>query len=203
MAPAQVLDLLARRGPVAILKGMEGPAVTSAVGALLRGGIRAVEVDPVRPRPPQALLRQYAEDPSILVGLGGVLSPREVKVAGLSGAAWVAFPGPREELLAAAGEALLLAIAVVRTQGELDLALDRNCPCIRVAPPLVKGFDPPHGTRSPSTICLEAAWPEPCPAWASFVMIAGGLFHPAAWRERSFGELERQVREALAQGNAF
>jgi 2-dehydro-3-deoxyphosphogluconate aldolase / (4S)-4-hydroxy-2-oxoglutarate aldolase len=90
--------------------------------ALLRGGIRAIEVTLRTPIALECIRRIARDVPEILVGAGTVLRPADLDAAAAHGARFALSPGCTAELLAAAQVSTLPFMPGIATASELMLA---------------------------------------------------------------------------------
>ncbi len=195
------LELLLRERLVLRLRMEDGPRALSALKALRRGGIRAVDIDPPGPGPAAFVLSRLRREHPVLVGAGSLVTAEQVREASRFGAAWGVIPGPRKDLVDAGREEGLLLLVRVRTEADLSRALRLDAACLLLAPPLAgKGCSLPRllgeGALSAG---IEAPWGASPPPWASFHLVTRGLLPQGFLEEGRFPELERLVGEGLEE----
>lgn len=89
-----LLSLLAEAGVIATLRAPSPAAAHAAVSALLRGGVRAIEITYTTPHAGAViadLAARYGEE--ILLGAGTLTTPDQVREASDAGAAFLVSPG--------------------------------------------------------------------------------------------------------------
>jgi 2-dehydro-3-deoxyphosphogluconate aldolase/(4S)-4-hydroxy-2-oxoglutarate aldolase len=102
--------------------------------ALLRGGIRVIEVTlrtPVALRAMEVIAREV---PEITVGAGTVLSESDLKAAAAAGAAFAISPGATRELLQAGSTGPIPYLPAVATASELMAGLAAGYRCFKFFP---------------------------------------------------------------------
>ena len=117
---AQIVEQLLRLSPVMPVVTIQDAAVAADLArALVRGGIRVIEVTLRTPAGLRAIERIAAEVPEISVGAGTVLSITDLHAASRAGASFAISPGATPTLLAGAGAGPLPYIPAVATASEL------------------------------------------------------------------------------------
>src|SRR5262245_26683938 len=91
--------------------------------ALVRGGIRVIEITLRTPQAMQAIKAVAAEVPEICVGVGTVMTTNDLNLAADAGAAFAISPGATRELLAAGTNFRIPYLPAVATASELMTAL--------------------------------------------------------------------------------
>ncbi|MDE0048050.1 MAG: bifunctional 4-hydroxy-2-oxoglutarate aldolase/2-dehydro-3-deoxy-phosphogluconate aldolase [bacterium] len=120
--------------------------------ALLRGGLRALEVTLRTPAALDSIGAMARMEPDIIVGAGTLLTPEDVRAASAAGARFGVSPGFTDSLLDAAEDAGLPMLPGVATPGEAMRALERGLDVLK--------FYPAGPNGGPS---LLAAWAAPLP----------------------------------------
>src|SRR3954447_23351068 len=96
-----IADIL-RLSPVMPVVTIEDAATAPELArALVRGGIRTIEVTLRTPQALRAIEAIAVQVPEICVGVGTALSPEDLNLAANAGAAFAISPGATRELLAA------------------------------------------------------------------------------------------------------
>ena len=134
------LDEVLRAAPVVpvitIERGSDGVPLARA---LVAGGLRALEIALRTPAAPAAA-RAIAETvPEAIVGIGTVLTPRDLETARSLGARFAVSPGTTPELLDAAAQGDLPFIPGVQTASELMAALARGFDVVKFFPAVPAG----------------------------------------------------------------
>jgi 2-dehydro-3-deoxyphosphogluconate aldolase/(4S)-4-hydroxy-2-oxoglutarate aldolase len=151
MTPTAVLEAIRRSRVVAVVRAGSAQEAVDAAGALLAGGIGAVEIALTTPDAAAAIRDIRTAHPQLLVGAGTVLSSIDVTTSVQAGASFVVSPGYAPEVLDAARRAAVLAIPGVFTPTEVQ----------RASPlaPLLKLF--PAGMGGPALLnALRGPYPD-------------------------------------------
>ncbi len=107
--------------------------------ALVAGGLRCLEITLRTPAAAEAAQAIAAQVPEALVGVGTVLSPRDLAVARQIGARFALSPGATPELLDAAAGGDVPFIPGVATASELMAALARGFEVVKFFPAVPAG----------------------------------------------------------------
>jgi 2-dehydro-3-deoxyphosphogluconate aldolase / (4S)-4-hydroxy-2-oxoglutarate aldolase len=171
---AQLIEQLLRLSPVMpVVTLHDAGTATDLARALVRGGIRVVEITLRTPAGLQAIERIAAEVPEIRVGAGTVLSMADLQAAAAAGAAFAISPGATPALLTGAAAGPIPYIPAVATASELMAGVTAGYGCFKFFPATAAG-------GIPMLKALGAPFPEVrfCPT--------GGITQATA---RSFLEL--------------
>lgn len=175
--------------------------------ALVRGGVRVVEVTLRTKAAFDAIKAIAAGVPEILLGVGTVLKPADLEAAARAGATFAISPGTTPSLLAAAKNAPIPFLPGVATPSEIMAAVEAGFGHLKFFPASVFGgpdamkafagpfpslrFCPTGGVTAenaarylalPNVVCVGGSWLTPAAAVAA----------------RHWGEVERLAREAVA-----
>jgi 2-dehydro-3-deoxyphosphogluconate aldolase / (4S)-4-hydroxy-2-oxoglutarate aldolase len=175
--------------------------------ALVRGGIRVVEVTLRTPAALKAIEAIAAGVPDILLGAGTVLTPMHLRDAERAGAAFAISPGSTPTLLTAARNAKIPFLPGVATPSEIMRAVEAGFEHLKFFPAAVFGgtdalkafggpfpslrFCPTGGISAenaarylalPNVVCVGGSWLTPATA------VAAG----------DWAEIERLARETVA-----
>jgi 2-dehydro-3-deoxyphosphogluconate aldolase/(4S)-4-hydroxy-2-oxoglutarate aldolase len=131
------LDRLAAEGVLAVIRAPDAEGAVHAGRALVRGGVRALEVAFTTPDAAEAIA-ELARDPAVLVGAGTVLTAEQARAAIEAGARFLVSPGLVEPVLELGGEAGVLAIPGALTPTEV-LAAARRAPVVKLFPASLGG----------------------------------------------------------------
>lgn len=102
--------------------------------ALVRGGIRTIEVTLRTPAALEAIERLVAEVPDIVVGAGTITEPGHAARAAKAGARYLVTPGCTERLLDAAENTGLPYLPGVSTASEAMVVAERGQPAMKFFP---------------------------------------------------------------------
>ncbi|MDO8187548.1 bifunctional 4-hydroxy-2-oxoglutarate aldolase/2-dehydro-3-deoxy-phosphogluconate aldolase [Conexibacter sp. JD483] len=203
-APAGDAAGLAQAGIVAVLRGPSPEAVVAAGGALLRGGVRALEVTFTTPGAALALreLRARHGD-ELLLGAGTLRRPAQVEEAVAAGARFLVSPGLDGTVLATMGASGLPTWAGVCTPTEVMRATAQGLTTLKLFPAGVGGVALLRALREPFpevsfmptggvTVANLGEWL----AAGAVAVGAGGSLCPAAeLAEGAWEAIERRARE--------
>jgi 2-dehydro-3-deoxyphosphogluconate aldolase / (4S)-4-hydroxy-2-oxoglutarate aldolase len=191
---------------------LEDAAVAADLArALVRGGIRVIEVTLRTPAGLRAIERIAAEVPEISVGAGTVLSIADLHAAASAGAAFAISPGATATLLAGAGAGPLPYVPAVASASELMAGVAAGYRFFKFFPATAAG-------GIPMLKALGAPFPEVrfCPTGGitqetarSFlelpnVLCVGGswLAPPEALQSRDWSRIESLAAKAAATRSA-
>ena len=102
--------------------------------ALLRGGIKAIELTLRTPIALEALDRVRSEVPEILAGIGTILTPEQVRAVKERGAAFGVSPGLNSAVVMAAKELALPFAPGIMTPSEIETAYGLGCTIMKMFP---------------------------------------------------------------------
>ncbi|QUQ72114.1 bifunctional 4-hydroxy-2-oxoglutarate aldolase/2-dehydro-3-deoxy-phosphogluconate aldolase [Kutzneria sp. CA-103260] len=129
--PAELLEL----SPVMPVVVLDDVAQAVPVAqALLRGGIRVIEVTLRTPAALASIERIAAEVPDLVVGAGTVTAPEHAKQAADAGARFIVTPGATDGLLDAVAATGLPFLPGVSTVSEAMRAAERGCTVLKFFP---------------------------------------------------------------------
>lgn len=174
---------------VAVLRGLQPSRAAGVAGALVRAGVRVMEVTLNSEGALDAIRRVCAAIPDgIVVGAGTVLRPAEVTAAKAAGAAFLVMPNLDPAVMAAGAEAGLPLMPGVLTPTEAFAAVSMGARVLKLFPAEIVG---PAGLKSLRAVLPRhmapiyavggvdlntmAAWME---AGADGFGIGGSLFKP-------------------------
>jgi 2-dehydro-3-deoxyphosphogluconate aldolase / (4S)-4-hydroxy-2-oxoglutarate aldolase len=175
--------------------------------ALMRGGIRIIEVTL---RTPQALAAIEAianQVPEICVGAGTVMSPDDLNLAANAGATFAISPGATRELLAAGANFRIPYLPAVATASELMTALAAGFRFFKLFPANVAGgvqaLKAFYGPFAEARFCPTGGINlQTAPAYLDLpnVLCVGGswLTPIDLLKSRDWGRIESLAREAAA-----
>lgn len=193
MSTARSMAAILARSPVVpvVTIGDVAHAVPLAK-ALVRGGIRVVEVTLRTPVALKAIEAIAAEVPEILLGAGTIVTPADLHNATQAGATFAISPGSTAALLAAAQSASIPFLPGVATPSEIMLAVAAGFDHLKFFPAAVFGgtdalkafggpfpslrFCPTGGISAenaarylalPNVVCVGGSWLTPAAAVSS------------------------------------
>jgi 2-dehydro-3-deoxyphosphogluconate aldolase/(4S)-4-hydroxy-2-oxoglutarate aldolase len=181
------LQEMLRLSPVVACLRLEDPdKAVPLAQALLRGGLKMLEVTLGTPAALECITRIAAEVPDAVVGAGGVLTQKDLKRATKAGAKFAASPGFSTKL---SGDAEIPLLPGVATAGEIMKAVEHGHDTLRLFPaevaggvPALKAFFAPFPKVSfcpagglsydsapmyllqPNVVCIAGSWVAPAKA---------------------------------------
>lgn len=105
MTKPQIIERLLDPGIIAIIRADSSEGLVEAAGALLAGGVTAMEVTMTTPNALQvitALTREFGRE--ILIGVGSVIDPETVHAAVAAGAEFIVTPVTKPAVIAASNQ---------------------------------------------------------------------------------------------------
>ncbi len=187
------IERILRLSPVMPVVVVEDPAVAPDLArALVRGGLRVIEVTLRTPAALEAI-RAIAHDvPDIAVGAGTVLSVEDLHAAADAGATFAISPGATPALLEAARHAPIPYLPAIASASELMQGLAQGYHCFKLFPAAAAGgtallralagpfpqarFCPTGGITQetvksylqlPNVLCAGGSWLSPADALAA------------------------------------
>ncbi len=210
--PASIADIL-RLSPVMPVVTIEDAAAAPELArALVRGGIRTIEVT-LRTKPALRAIEAIAATvPEICVGVGTVMSTEDLSLAADAGAAFAISPGATRELLEAGARFRIPYLPGVATASELMSAMAAGYRHFKLFPANVaggvaalKGF---HGPFPDARFCPTGGiTPQTAPSYLeqpNVLCVGGSWLTPAdAVRTGDWARIEKIAREATALAAAI
>jgi 2-dehydro-3-deoxyphosphogluconate aldolase/(4S)-4-hydroxy-2-oxoglutarate aldolase len=206
------MDVVRAHRLVAVIRAASGEAALGAARAVVRGGIRLVEVTYSVPDAP-AVMRQLVQDahPGVVVGAGTVLTAKQAADALAAGARFLIAPNVSDAVAGAAREAGAFYCPGAYTTGEILHAVEKGAHLVKVYPVGVVGGpayiqvirDPlPNipmlaagGTNLENIVPFFAAGCIACG-------LGGSLADPALALAGRFDEIEARARAFVARASA-
>lgn len=133
MIPAELLSLIGRRHFLAEVRTETAQQALGTVEALARGGIAVFEISNAIPGASE-ILRHFATQTEIIVGVGGIITPSDVEAVAQSGARFVVSPIMAPDVLAACREARIACILGALTPTEIVAAQRAGAEMVKVFP---------------------------------------------------------------------
>ena len=184
--PAVIEEILRRSPVLPVVTIADATTAPDVARALVRGGIRTIEVTLRTPAGLPALQAIAREVPEIALGAGTVLSAADLRAAADAGASFAVSPGSTPALLEAAAAGPLAYLPAIATASELMLGLTAGYHCFKLFPAaavggtaLLRGFAGPfpqarfcptggisqENLRSyldlPNVLCVGGSWLAP------------------------------------------
>jgi len=198
---------------VAVIRAARSDAALEAARAVVRGGIRLVEVTYSVPDAPSVMRRLSADaHPGVVVGAGTVLSERQARDAVEAGARFLIAPNVSDAVAGVARETGTFYCPGAYTTGEILHAVDRGAHLVKVYPVGVAGGpdyikvirDPlpdvpmlaAGGTHLENIVPFLAVGCVACG-------IGGALADPALALAGRFDEIEARARAFVARAATF
>jgi 2-dehydro-3-deoxyphosphogluconate aldolase/(4S)-4-hydroxy-2-oxoglutarate aldolase len=181
--------------------------------ALVRGGIRVIEVTLRTAQALRAIEAIANEVPDICVGAGTVMSPEDLNLSAMAGAAFAISPGATRELLTAGQNFRIPYLPAVATASELMAGLAAGFRYFKLFPANVAG-----GVQALEAFCGPFSEARFCPTGGISLQTAGSYLElpnvlcvGGSWltpgdllKARDWGRIEALAREAagLRQAHA-
>lgn len=171
---ARLLELFALAPVVPVITIEEAKAAVPLARALVAGGLRVIEITLRTPAAVEAARAIIAEVPEALVGIGTVLTARDLAQAAALGAAFAISPGQSAELLDAAAASELPFAPGIQTPSDLIACVTRGFDLVKFFPAVPAG-------GLPALSALAGPFPQVryCPTGGiSEANVAQWLAHP-------------------------
>jgi 2-dehydro-3-deoxyphosphogluconate aldolase/(4S)-4-hydroxy-2-oxoglutarate aldolase len=200
------LSRLRAAAVVAVVRADSADAAIRAAGALVAGGVRAIELTYTTPDAAAAVHAVRARH-DVLVGAGTLRTPGQVTEAVAAGAEFLVTPHLDRALLAAMIDSGRPAIPGVFTPSEVAAALHAGAPAVKLFPAATGGIAHLKALRGPfpdlAVVPTGGIGAGDVRAWldAGAVAVgAGGELCPSALvREERWDELAATARAFLAE----
>lgn len=178
MLDMQTVRTRLRESPVIAVLVIDDPLdAVPLARALVRGGVRAMELTLRTPAAFDALKRVTAEVPEMFAGVGTILSPDQVSRVLAAGADFGVSPGFNPAVVDAAREAGLPFAPGIATPSEIEAAYGKGCSILKLFPaeslgglPYLKAAGAPYshlgisyiplGGVSMKNLASYLEWPE-------------------------------------------
>ncbi len=133
-AHATAADLLALSPVIPVVVVDDAEHAVPLAQALLRGGVRVIELTLRTPAAPAAIERVAAEVPGIVIGAGTVTAPEHAEQAAKAGAAFLVTPGSTDRVLDAAEDTGLPFLPGAATVSEAMRLAERGLTSLKFFP---------------------------------------------------------------------
>jgi 2-dehydro-3-deoxyphosphogluconate aldolase/(4S)-4-hydroxy-2-oxoglutarate aldolase len=200
-------DILALSPVMPVVTIADAAHAVPMARALVAGGLRTVEITLRTPAALAAVAAIAREVPEAVIGVGTVLSPKDLKDAADAGATFAISPGTTAELLDAARHGPIPYLPAIATAGELMMGLDRGFTAFKFFPAAaaggvaaLKAFGGPFpGVRFCPTGGISLATAPDYLALPNVLCVGGSWIAPeAAINAGDTAAIERLAREAAA-----
>jgi len=132
--PESLSDSLRQIGVIAVLVIDDAQDALPLAEALLQGGVQSIELTLRTDAALESIRRIRAELPEMIVGVGTILSPRQVDQVVQAGGSFGVSPGTNPRTIAAAKEAGLPFAPGVCTPTDIELAVESGCKLLKYFP---------------------------------------------------------------------
>jgi 2-dehydro-3-deoxyphosphogluconate aldolase/(4S)-4-hydroxy-2-oxoglutarate aldolase len=200
-----VLGVLAGLRVVPVVVAEQPDQAAPLATALVRGGLPCAEVT-FRTAAAEAVLREMAQNPDVLVGAGTVIRPEQVDRAVNAGARFVVTPGFNARVVAACQELGVLVIPGIATPTEILAALDAGLDTVKFFPAeslggvtSLKAMSAPFGgVRFMPTGGITAASMSSYLSVPSVVAVGGSwMVAPGLLQDGRYDEVSRLAAQAV------
>jgi 2-dehydro-3-deoxyphosphogluconate aldolase/(4S)-4-hydroxy-2-oxoglutarate aldolase len=132
--PQDLVFQIEKCGIMAVVTIDDETQAVPLANALLSGGVNVMELTLRTPVAIAALQRISTNVPSMIVGVGTILTPNQVREAVNVGAAFGVSPGTNRRVLDAASEAKLPFAPGVATPSDIETAIEYGCKLLKFFP---------------------------------------------------------------------
>jgi 2-dehydro-3-deoxyphosphogluconate aldolase/(4S)-4-hydroxy-2-oxoglutarate aldolase len=196
------LDDIEAAGVIAVLRAPAPDLALSAIDALVRGGVAAIEITYTTPAAGQIIREALQRWPrEIVVGAGTLTDAHQIADATAAGAEFLVSPGTRPAVAAEMISTGLPTVVGAYTPSEVMAAVDLGATAIKLFPASVGGPALLRALRGPFP---NVAWlptggvsPSNLADWlrsgAFAVGVGGELCNPGAIRDARWTDIERRA----------
>jgi 2-dehydro-3-deoxyphosphogluconate aldolase / (4S)-4-hydroxy-2-oxoglutarate aldolase len=204
MPISEILERIGAAGLIAVIRAESGDEAVRAVGALVDGGVPAVELTFTTPGVNAALREvRHTYGDAVLIGAGSIRDPQQVELARAAGAEFLVSPNLRADVLAAMLATGLPSVPGTFTPSEVAQALDLGAEVVKLFPASTGGtghlkalFGPFPGLKVIPTGGVDigniGSW---LAAGALAVGVGGEICSRALMKEGNWVEITRRARE--------
>ncbi|MGC5006678.1 bifunctional 4-hydroxy-2-oxoglutarate aldolase/2-dehydro-3-deoxy-phosphogluconate aldolase [Streptomyces sp. DT203] len=136
----QVMERLARRGVVGIVRATDAQAAEKAALQVVDNGLDVVEISLTTPGALTAISRVVAAGPDAVIGAGTVLDETSARLAALAGARFLVCPSLHPAVLACGHRYGLAVLPGVASATEIVTALEAGADAVKLFP--ARAFTP-------------------------------------------------------------
>lgn len=203
--PMPIADILKLSPVMPVVTIEDAASAPDLARALLKGGIRVIEVTLRTPQAMAAIKAIAREVPEICVGAGTVMSVNDLNQSADAGATFAISPGATRELLAAGSNFRIPYLPAVSTASELMTGLAAGYRCFKLFPANVAGGVPAlkafHGPFAEARFCptggISLQTAGSYLELPNVYCVGGSWLTPAdALKARDWARIETLAREA-------
>ena len=209
MKDYHVLNEIRKQGVCAIVRGTSADSLCKIADALLKGGVKTIEVafnTPGAAGMIEELIKKYSNE--MLIGAGTVLDPATARIAILSGASFILSPTLNIEVMKTCNRYSALAVPGISTPTEALTAWENGAQIVKVFPAGILGPKYIKQIKGPlSQIDMMAVGAVNIDNYADFIKagacaagIGGELVNKKLVEEGNFDEI---TKRAAAFVNVF
>lgn len=129
-----VWNRIADEGILAVIVVDDEQQALSTISALIDGGINAVELALRTPSALHAIERVRVAAPSLLLGVGTVLTPAQVRQCHAAGVDFALAPGVNCRVIAEAIDVMLPFVPGIATPSDIEAAVEMGCDLLKFFP---------------------------------------------------------------------
>ena len=195
---------------VAVVRAPDPGGAVVAAEALVRGGVRAIEITLTTPDAPSVIAELRRRDRGAAIGAGTLRSPAEVEAVVAAGADFLVSPGLDDAVAAAMRDSGVPALPGVYTAGEVVRAQRLGFAAVKLFPASVGGVALLRALREPfpdvAFVPTGGITPANAREWldaGAAALGAGGAICPAdAIAAGRFDEIERRAAALVSAAAA-
>ncbi|MDC7237743.1 MAG: bifunctional 4-hydroxy-2-oxoglutarate aldolase/2-dehydro-3-deoxy-phosphogluconate aldolase [Sphaerochaetaceae bacterium] len=208
MMDQSIIDILEKKGIVAVLVIDDLDTAVDSAKALVKGGITAIELALRTPVSYEAIELIHKNVPEMMIGVGTVIKPGQAQKVKELGASFAVAPGLNPKIMKEAKECGLPFAPGISTASELEKAVELGCKLVKLFPAEalggIKYFKAmtgpykylgikyfPLGGVSEENLPLWASEKDICPIGGSWIA-KGNLI-----KEKNYTEITKRAREAV------
>ncbi len=141
MNKEEILKAIKNTGIIAVMRGMEKEKTKKVADAIVKGGIKVLEITMNSPQPLKTIeeIRMGFEGTDVVVGAGTVLDPESARSAMLAGAEFIVSPGLSEKVIETCNRYNIPVVPGVMTPTEIVKGLELGADLLKVFPADILG----------------------------------------------------------------
>lgn len=208
MMDQSIIDILEKKGIVAVLVIDDLDTAVDSAKALVKGGITAIELALRTPVSYEAIELIHKNVPEMMIGVGTVIKPGQAQKVKELGASFAVAPGLNPKIMKEAKECGLPFAPGISTASELEKAVELGCNLVKLFPAealggikYFKAMTGPYKYLKIKYFPLGGVSEENLPIWASEKDICpiGGSWIAKGdlIKEKNYTEITNRAREAV------
>ncbi|MDC7248302.1 MAG: bifunctional 4-hydroxy-2-oxoglutarate aldolase/2-dehydro-3-deoxy-phosphogluconate aldolase [Sphaerochaetaceae bacterium] len=208
MMDQSIIDILEKKGIVAVLVIDDLDTAVDSAKALVKGGITAIELALRTPVSYEAIELIHKNVPEMMIGVGTVIKPGQAQKVKELGASFAVAPGLNPKIMKEAKECGLPFAPGISTASELEKAVELGCNLVKLFPAealggikYFKAMTGPYKYLKIKYFPLGGVSEENLPIWASEKDICpiGGSWIAKGdlIKEKNYTEITKRAREAV------